>query len=356
MLTELPRDFSAQSPELTGMLAMFFRVGSSGFLQCAADAKGQAHSLAHRIRKSAAKPKVPVIRNVSGLMHWGHPFGELAPPSPDFHSESTKGGDSMLVETLFPWSDLCIEPGLGREIGFQIIFYDPVKTDLTFAAGGDWRPQVLTEAGNPGRLRLASQPGPAPERVLEKPQRYGSSLCYVVKENNGWSTPWTSAARITGKACSVELAIPWQSLTDAGIRRDDLTIEFPGPDPWSGSFQQVVADFGRAAHPVAWEQATATTRPYTVRLHFCEPEGAKPGERVFDVKLQDKVVEEGLDIAAAAGGCHTALVREFRGITAGDSITLELVPKAVDLTEESAPILSGIEVIAEDLEPELPAN
>ena len=353
MLTELPKGFAAQAPELTGMMTMFYRIGSSGFLLCAADAKSQEHSLAHRIRKSADKPKAAISHNVSGLFFWGHPTGELAPPSPDFRSASTKSADSLLVETLFPWSDLCIDPDMGREIGFQIAFYDPAKTDLTFATGIDWRLQILSEAKNLGRLRLTKQPGPPPVRMLEKTQRFGSWLCYVVKEDASWTVPWTAAVNTTGKSSGIEIAIPWQGLTDAGITRDNLAIDFPGPDPWTGSAQQIAADFDRAAHTVAWEQAVASaTRPYTVRLHFCEPDDVKPGDRVFDVKLQGKTVAADLDITQAAGGIRTALVKEFRGVVAADNIALELAPKAASLTQHNAPILSGIEVFAENLDEE----
>ena len=352
MLTELPKGFSAQPPELTGVMALFFRVGSSGFLQCAQDAKSQTHSLAHRIRKSTDKPKVPVSRNVSGLMHWGHPFGELTPASPAFRSESTKTANAMVVETLFPWDDLCVEPGLGRELGFQIIFYDPAKTDPTFATGTDWRPQILAEARNLGRVRLARQPGPLPERTLTKPQRYGSLLCYVVKEDVEWAAPWTASVKADGDGSTLEMAIPWQSLAEAGIHQDKLALRFSGAERGSGSAQQLATDFDRSAHPVSWEQVVAASRPHTVRLHFCELDEVKPGERVFDVKLQGKVVEAGLDIASAAGGIRTALIREFRGIQAGKNLSVELVPHARSLTERNAPILSGIEVVAENLDEE----
>ena len=86
-------------------------------------------------------------------------------------------------------------------------------------------------------------------------------------------------------------------------------------------------------------------RPYTVRLVFAEMEGRGPGERVFGVRLQDRTVEAKLDVAAAAGGPRRSLVREYRGILAGDTLTLELVP--ADTPTQAPPILSGIEIVAE---------
>jgi len=78
---------------------------------------------------------------------------------------------------------------------------------------------------------------------------------------------------------------------------------------------------------------------HTVRLHFAELENLEPGQRVFDVKLQDGVVLEGLDIVKETGAANTALVKEFKGIRAGSTIKLELVP----LTDRE-PIISAIEI------------
>ncbi len=84
---------------------------------------------------------------------------------------------------------------------------------------------------------------------------------------------------------------------------------------------------------------------YTVRLHFCELDGAAPGERAFDVLLNGKPALAGLDIAREAGPMK-ALVKEFRGITCAASLDVELRGKA-NASEKSAPLLSAIEVIRE---------
>ena len=79
-------------------------------------------------------------------------------------------------------------------------------------------------------------------------------------------------------------------------------------------------------------------------MHFAEVEGARPGQRVFDVKLQGKVVLADFDVAKAAGGPNRAVVKEFRDVVAARAVTVELVPKTKELTPLSAPILSGIEI------------
>jgi len=86
----------------------------------------------------------------------------------------------------------------------------------------------------------------------------------------------------------------------------------------------------------------AEPRSFTVRLHFAETEDLRPGQRVFDVKLQDRPVFEGLDVVARAGGPNRALVEEFRGVQAKDTIKLELVSRA-----GAAPIINALQVCEE---------
>ena len=84
---------------------------------------------------------------------------------------------------------------------------------------------------------------------------------------------------------------------------------------------------------------------YTMRLHFCEIDAHKPGERVFDVIAQGKEIMKGLDIAAEAKHGETTTTREFRGISVDSDLTLEF--KSAENTE-AKPVLSGIELIAEE--------
>jgi outer membrane protein assembly factor BamB len=83
-----------------------------------------------------------------------------------------------------------------------------------------------------------------------------------------------------------------------------------------------------------------TPQSYTVRLHFAEPDDAKPGERVFDVALQGKPMAKNVDIAKESGGNLVAMVREFTNIEAGRTVTVELTPRT------GRPVLSGIEIVA----------
>ena len=84
---------------------------------------------------------------------------------------------------------------------------------------------------------------------------------------------------------------------------------------------------------------------YTVRLCFAEPHDVPQGQRVFDVKLQDKVVLKDFDIVGAAPGPNRALVREFKSVEVRGHLEVELVPKSAEPTPEQAPLISAIEVL-----------
>jgi hypothetical protein len=85
-------------------------------------------------------------------------------------------------------------------------------------------------------------------------------------------------------------------------------------------------------------------RTYTVRLHFAELDPTPPGQRVFDVALQGRTVLENLDLARAAGPGR-GLVKEFRGVKVTKNLTVTLTP--ADAAPACAPVLSGVEVVAE---------
>jgi outer membrane protein assembly factor BamB len=83
-------------------------------------------------------------------------------------------------------------------------------------------------------------------------------------------------------------------------------------------------------------------RPYTVTLHFMEPGGLAPGERVFDVTLQDVPVLRGFDIAREAGGTDRAVSRTFEGVVVGEELSIGLVAGP----GSHPPVLCGVEAIA----------
>jgi len=129
-------------------------------------------------------------------------------------------------------------------------------------------------------------------------------------------------------------------------RRNANSLKISGTDcPWvyasgcCGLWQVKISLFIGAAE--------VFQKLYTVRLHFAELDNVKKGQRVFDVMIQDKVAEKEFDIVKETGK-NTALVKEFNGIKATDSLIINFIPSEEKPKALTAPILSGIEVIAED--------
>lgn len=77
---------------------------------------------------------------------------------------------------------------------------------------------------------------------------------------------------------------------------------------------------------------------YKVRLHFAELDNAKEGDRVFDIKLQGKVVAARVDIAKEAGRL-SGLIKTFENVYVADHLEVELVPHG-----DSPAVLSAIDV------------
>ena len=122
---------------------------------------------------------------------------------------------------------------------------------------------------------------------------------------------------------------------EENYHRNADTAGIAGTDsPW------ITASGGRGPVRIAIDVSKMPARTaWKVRLHFAELDGAKPGERVFDVKVQGKTVLEGFDIAEEVGP-NTALVKEFDLPAGAKSLDVQLVPK------KGKPILAGIEALA----------
>ncbi len=86
-------------------------------------------------------------------------------------------------------------------------------------------------------------------------------------------------------------------------------------------------------------------RLYAVALHFAEPADLKPGERKFDIYLQDVLVRQGLDVVAEAGGANRALVLRFGAIPVTRELEVRLTPTQGIV--DHLPVISGIEAIVE---------
>lgn len=79
---------------------------------------------------------------------------------------------------------------------------------------------------------------------------------------------------------------------------------------------------------------------YKIKLHFAEPENIKPGERVFDVVLNNKTVLPGFDIIKESGKFLQPVIKEFSTSALSGKLIIETKSK------KKEPILCGIEVLA----------
>lgn len=80
---------------------------------------------------------------------------------------------------------------------------------------------------------------------------------------------------------------------------------------------------------------------YRVNLYFAELENKMPGERIFNVKIQDSKVLENFDIVSEAGRQDKEVIKSFTGIKAGNVMKIEMEPV------KGNTILCGIELIQE---------
>ena len=87
---------------------------------------------------------------------------------------------------------------------------------------------------------------------------------------------------------------------------------------------------------------------YKVRLGFVAPRGDVEGRRVFDVRLGGKTVIADLDVVKEAGGAEIAMWREFTLEIDGD-LVLDLVCESDSADETRLPLISGLEVLREEV-------
>lgn len=129
--------------------------------------------------------------------------------------------------------------------------------------------------------------------------------------------------------------------------RDFKDVRITGTDkPWL--FTSGCRGLLRCEVPLTDDSAGQSTASYTVRLGFNALPTDLVGRRVFDIKIQDKVVLESFDIMETARQANRAIVKEFKGIRAGSALILELVPKSANPQVSQAPVINFIEVVRED--------
>lgn len=99
--------------------------------------------------------------------------------------------------------------------------------------------------------------------------------------------------------------------------------------------------FGREGNSVYTLTGFIPYSIYTVRLHFNDYLSTRTGERIFDVRINGETVLKNLDVKAAAGAAHSAIVRDIQARSDGSGrIVVEMVFGPIGV-----PIINGIEVL-----------
>jgi len=75
---------------------------------------------------------------------------------------------------------------------------------------------------------------------------------------------------------------------------------------------------------------------------------------VFDIVVQGQPTLTGFDIVREAGSKYTAIVKEFHGIEASDTITVALASKKKERRPGMAPMISAVEIVQETRTPKPP--
>jgi len=335
LLTHLPNDFFSYDPSWSAVHTLVANPKRTKLCESVIDAK------TWKIDKSTFSVK----ETLTARSDW-RLFKKFEPAS--FKTAKVTGDAGITVETLIPWSELGITPAIGTELGCQFTAFNPSHHDGNINSGAAARKDMLVNPERILRLRLARDASPLPkEKPIVRRQWYGSVFTYRMDEDSRWNGDWRSAWSASNDTLCIEMAIPWKTLHDAGISSDALLIGVQR-SRMKDIPEAVFRKFNRNAYAVQTGELESEPRKYTVRMHFAELDDITPGERVFDIVLQDTVVARNVDIVTEAGGARTALIKEFPGISADKLISIEFKPKTTELTPRSMPAISGIEILRED--------
>jgi outer membrane protein assembly factor BamB len=136
-----------------------------------------------------------------------------------------------------------------------------------------------------------------------------------------------------------EIPVTVDTVNIVKIRKEPFSV-LSEKTPWISS--SALAGIEKLEIGLAEDNRTPESS-YTVRLYFSELEDKKAGERVFDIKIQGKMVAEKLDIVSEAGKPDREIVKSFYGIKAGSSMKVELIPRS------GKPLICGIELLQENI-------
>ena len=258
-------------------------------------------------------------------------------------------------------------------------FYD-LKQDNGVTLFGAYRPGCAISLIPAGGVLLSQEA--AAGCTCSYPVRCSMAMIRKPERAQPWTVYVTPGELTPVKHFAVNFGAP------ADRKDDEGTVWFCYPNPSTSSYThfpnygvkldlkaQILPSMGYFCHDFKGLDITGTDKPwlftsgcrgmtrceipltdgagensavYTVRLGFNALPDDQEDQRVFDIKLQGKVVLEDFDIIASAGNANKAVIKEFKDIEAGNALTLDLLAKSANPSMDQAPIINFIEIIRED--------
>jgi outer membrane protein assembly factor BamB len=146
---------------------------------------------------------------------------------------------------------------------------------------------------------------------------------------------WLDYPNVGGTSPGIDIKI--DSVDYFEIRKDPISIQSE-KTPWVAA-----SSIGgiRSLKLTLSKNDVAPETTYRINLYFSEPENKKPGERVFNVAIQNRQVLDNFDIVSETVWKDKEVIKSFSGIKAGKVLKIDLSPV------KGNTILSGIELIQE---------
>ncbi|MDA0723311.1 MAG: PQQ-binding-like beta-propeller repeat protein [Verrucomicrobia bacterium] len=179
-----------------------------------------------------------------------------------------------------------------------------------------------------------------PERLNGKLRRLGLNFGAPGDRATESGTLWIDSPSVGGPSP----ILPIKVLPEGAIYRYHHSLRVEGGRGWPW----VAASLSEGIESVRIQGFSKGK--YLLRLTFLEPDPLQSGERMFDVLVQGKKLLSKYDVVKAAGGAMRSTVESFGGISIDDSILIKF--RAI----EGAALLSGLELIREDLPSEQPVK
>jgi len=153
-----------------------------------------------------------------------------------------------------------------------------------------------------------------------------------ISDNN---TLWMDFPAVGGAAPGIPVEVDTMDYFE--IRKEPISV-LSENTPWVSSSAIVGL---RSLEITLSNQKDVPEATYRINLYFSELDNKQPGERVFNIRLQNGTVIENFDIISEAGKSDKEIIKSFSGIKAGKRLRVDLIPVTGNT------ILSGIELIQE---------